>query len=618
MADPSMVLRTCSRLRREGKLDEALAMLRRGLVERALAPEDLDSVGRFIERACAVENGPKPDLRVLLLGQCTTSFLRTALIAVAFRHGVVLAVEDGGYDSVLQELARPRERPDAIVLLPWNQRLLAADARSADDRVEDELAFCRTAWAEVRRHGTRLVQVGYDFIGPGAFGYGQAASERSPVALVRRVNALVREELPDGAFFVDLEQVSGDMGRSGFYDPRGYHWTKQPFAWTGLERLAEHLWAAVRALTTGPKKVLVLDLDNTLWGGVVGEEGPMGVRLGDDPEGQAYRAMQAYCRGLCDRGVLLAVCSKNNRADALEPFERHPDMVLELGHFAAFEATWDAKSVMLRRIAEALRLSTDSFVFFDDNPAERAEVRASMPEVEVVEVPEDPAQYVRALEQGLYFEAHVTSTADAARAGQYRAENARRAVREKMESIDAYLASLEMVADVRPIDEADLPRVIQLIGKTNQWNLTTRRHTEADVRRLLTTPDSVALTLRLRDRFGDHGLVSVVIGVRDEVEASTLRLDTWLMSCRVIARTVEEHMLNRVVATSYGKGYRAIIGEFIPTGKNALVADVLQRFGFDRQGDAGNGAKVFRRSLEGFLPLPSFVSSSQVETPEEP
>ncbi|HSR96245.1 MAG TPA: HAD-IIIC family phosphatase, partial [Kofleriaceae bacterium] len=323
--------------------------------------------------------------------------------------------------------------------------------------------------------------------------------------------------------------------------------------------------------------VLVLDLDNTLWGGVVGETGPLGVALGGTADGEAFRAFQRHCRGLAQRGVLLAVASKNNPADARAPFGTHPDMVLALDDFAAFDASWDPKATALRRIADTLALGLDAFVFFDDNAAEREHIRQALPEVEVVDVPDDPAGYVRALEDGLWFEATGLTDEDRARTAHYTVERHRVELRAAAVNLDDYLTSLEMTAQLRALDETDLQRVVQLIGKTNQFNLTTRRHAEAQVRAIAGAAGSIALTVRLRDRFGDYGLVAVVLGLRD---GEALAIDTWLMSCRVIGRTLEQLVLRELVARAERLGYRRLIGEYVPTAKNALVAGLYGELGF--------------------------------------
>ncbi len=377
----------------------------------------------------------------------------------------------------------------------------------------------------------------------------------------------------------------------------------------------------------------MLDLDNTLWGGVVGETGPHGVGLGESPEGEAFRAFQKHAKELADRGVVLAVASKNNPADAREPFEINDNMHLKLDHIAAFEASWEPKGVTIARMAETLSLGLDSFVFFDDNPAEGEQVRQALPDVEVVDVPEEPAEFVRILQSGLWFETAGLTQADRERAGQYTVERQRRELQQNFASLDDYLRSLEMTAEVRPIDEAEMPRVVQLLGKTNQFNLTTRRHTAEDVARMLADPRSIGLTVRIKDKFGDYGLVAVMIGVPDEGEPvrfdgeggvvavpvsdvpdetiDAVRIDTWLMSCRVIGRTAEQFTLKQFLERAMALGYRQVVGDYIPTKKNALVADLYGRLGFQVAHAVadGDGRVRYLLDLERTEPPATFVTA---------
>jgi FkbH-like protein len=588
-------------LRAAGKTAEGLALLRQALRRGEIDADALDQVGRTLIRNRELFPKQPPPLKVLIVGQCTTTWIVPALTAVAWGRGRAVLASEGGYDNIIQDLAALTQAPDVVVLLPWHQRLLAAGDRGIAQRVDDELAFLRQAWESVKKSGSRLVQVGYDWDHAGAAGVYLSARGGS-VGAVRKLNEMVREQAPEGTYFVDLEQISGEVGRRRFYDPRSYYWTKQPFSRLGVARLSEHLWAGIRSVTTGPKKVLVLDLDNTLWGGVVGETGPLGVALGDNAEGEAFRAFQKEIAGLSKRGVVLAVCSKNNPQDAREVFEKNTDMILRLADFAAFEASWDPKPAAIERIAKTLSLGLDSFVFFDDNPAEREFVLQALPDVEVANVPPDPADYVRALHDGLWFEAAAITEADRQRAEQYRQEHERRAAEQAAGSVEAYLQSLQMIADLRDLDESDMERAVQLLGKTNQFNLTTRRHTAEIVRRMLATPKSLGVTLRLADRFGDAGLVSLVLAVGD---GDVLRLDTWLMSCRVIARTVEEFLLNHIVKHAADMGYKRLLGEFIPTAKNQLVADFYDRMGFTRHPESANGATQYSLDVAGYSVRPS-------------
>jgi FkbH-like protein len=550
----------------------------------ALLRGDLDATN--LERAArllaSVADPDSSRHEVLVLGQCTTSWVTQSLPPLLLSHGVEASAVEGQYDNVMQELmAREAagQRPRVVVLVPWKTRLLADTGVSLNDRVAEQMSFWKQCWSRCHEMGSSVVQIGYDWTRTGPLGLHLSARE-GDIAIIREMNRMLRESMPAGGYFLDLETVAGQIGRRQFYDSRQYHWTKQPFSSDGCLELGRAIASSIRAILNGPRKVLVLDLDNTVWGGVVGETGPLGVDLGDSPTGEAYRAFQSYVKQLSSRGVLLAVASKNNPDDAREPFTSNPAMQLSLDDIAAFEASWDPKEAALRRIAKALNLGTDSLVFFDDNPAEREHIRQALPEVAVPEVPDDPADYIEALERGSWFEAVGLTEEDRVRSSQYQQERKRRDLESSAGSMGEYLDSLEMVADVREISEEDMPRVVQLIGKTNQFNLTTRRHSESQVREILSMPRSLGFTIRLADRFGDHGLIAVVIGRPSDSDPMTLLIDTWLMSCRVIGRTTEEFTLQQILERSRRIGYRSVVGEYIPTRKNMLVQDLLPRLGF--------------------------------------
>jgi FkbH-like protein len=598
---------------KEGQGEKALALLKDALRRETFDAEGVERAGRMIRSHwfAQTQHVPAPP-KVLLLGQFTTSWLVTTLTGVAWGRGVKTLVTEGGYDTIIQDLSAlsPGDgSPDVVVLLPWNQRLLGGSG-SPSERIGREMEFWNQAWSLVRgRLGARLLQVGYDWVTPGALGHFQGGADSGHVGLIRAMNEALRRQLPPGAFFLDLEQVTGEMGRSSFYDPRRYYWTKQPFGERGSRALSEHLWAGIRALTTGPKKVLVLDLDNTLWGGVVGETGPLGIALGESADGEAYRAFQKYVADLAAQGVVLALASKNNFNDAIEPFEKNPEMVLKLGQIAAMEINWDPKGTTIARLAKTLNLGLDSFVFFDDNPAEREQVRQAIPEVEVVEVPADPSEYIRALEAGGWFETTGLTDADLMRSSQYAVERQRRELEQTAESLDDYLRSLEMVGEVGPIDEPELQRVVQLLAKTNQFNLTTRRHSRDEVLALLSQKNAIGLTFRLKDRFGDHGLIAVVIGVPDQDDGDqTLRIDTWLMSCRVINRTAEQFTFQVILEKARRLGYRRIVGEYIPTAKNPLVKDLYASLGFERIREGPEGSVYYEVVTDKALPPVTFVT----------
>lgn len=614
--DQRRLFKEVSQCVESGESLRALALLREAIRRGELDSDGVDKAGRRCQTL--FETAGVSTTSIALLGQCTTNWLAAAITAVAWGDGRALRVTEGQYDNVVQELLRPQPdtpTPSLVVLLPWNQRLLADDKRSPTERVADEVSFWQRVWRLIEEgSGARIVQLGYDWVTPGAMGLSLGMKANGPVQLVRAVNDRLRETLPPGNVFLDLEQVSGEMGRERFYDFRRYLWTKQPFSEEGIVRLGEHVAAAARAVINGPKKVLVLDLDNTLWGGVVGEVGADGVTIGEGPDGEAFAAFQRHIKKLSQRGVVLTVCSKNNDADAREPFEKNSRMVLALDDFAQFEATWDAKSLAIRRIASTLQLGIDSFVFVDDNPAEREQVRQAFPEIAVVDLPSDPAGYIAALERGLWFEAVDLTQEDRSRVEQYRVERRRRDAEVGFESLDDYLSSLQMIADLRPIDAVDLDRVVQLIGKTNQFNLTTRRHSPMTLRQMLDAPGTIGLTLRVEDRFGDHGLIAVLIAVADTTHADMLQVDTWLMSCRVINRTVEDFLFNALVDAASQAGVRRLRGLYVPTPKNGLVKDLYLRLGFVPCPARDPATVEYELDLESVQKAKTFVHRRQVES----
>jgi FkbH-like protein len=341
-----------------------------------------------------------------------------------------------------------------------------------------------------------------------------------------------------------------------------------------------------------------------LWGGIVGDDGMQGLALGHgSAEGEAFLAFQHYLRRLRERGILLAVCSKNDEAVARAAVAEHPEMVLRPDDFAAFVANWEDKPSNLRRIAADLRLGLDALVFFDDNPMERDLVRQTLPEVAVPEAPEEPALYARCLVDAGYFEAMGFTDEDRQRAGSYAADVQRREAAESSTDLAGYLAGLEMRLQWRPFQEADLPRIAQLVNKTNQFNLTTRRYAEAELAALAREPQVVTFAGRLADKFGESGLVTVIIGRTVPHEGgSALDIDTWLMSCRVLGRTVEAAVLGQVAALARARGCRALLGRYIPTTRNQLVADLYERMGFTREGDG------WRLYLDEAPPWPSPIA----------
>jgi FkbH-like protein len=403
--------------------------------------------------------------------------------------------------------------------------------------------------------------------------------------LLHELNRQLARAAGDRVALVDCDWLSGVAGKEAWFDARYRHLAKQAVGLGCVPLLARHTGAVLGAQLGTSRKVLVLDLDGTLWGGVLGEVGPHGITLGAGPAGEAFSDFQRYVLALRERGVVLAVSSKNDEADVRQVLTEHPDMLVRLDDVAVLLANWDDKPSSLRRIAATLGVGLDSLVFVDDNPAERAAVQELLPAVDVVPLPADPAGYVRALARYPYFEPAALTAEDAARTAQYRARAQAVEQQQTAGSLQEFLAGLDMCATVDVLGPANLTRVAQLVGKTNQFNLTTRRHSADVLAEMAVDPCTVTQVVRLRDRFADHGIVGVLLAVhRDDV----LTVDTWLLSCRVIGRTLEEEMMGELIGTAGRRGCRRIVGRYTPTAKNGQVAELYGRLGFSRTGRDGD------------------------------
>ncbi|HXS11121.1 MAG TPA: HAD-IIIC family phosphatase, partial [Acidobacteriaceae bacterium] len=351
-------------------------------------------------------------------------------------------------------------------------------------------------------------------------------------------------------------------------------------------------------------KCLVLDLDNTLWSGVIGDDGLEGIVLGQGSEiGEAHLELQRYALSLTERGIILAVCSKNDEANALAPFTSHPEMILKREHIACFVANWTDKATNLRSIAKQLNIGLDALVFVDDNPAERAIVRQEIPAVHVPELPDEPSAFVFTLAAAGYFEAlHLTGD-DRARASQYQANAERDRLKDSATDMDSYLQSLRMTLTAAPFDSLNLQRIVQLINKTNQFNLMTERLTEPEVLARMNDPRWLTLYARLTDRFGDNGLIAILMA---RVEGTDAIIETFLMSCRVLGRGVEQACLNTLAAAAQSHGAKRLIGQYRATEKNNMVRDLYPTLGFTGI-EQTEGPARFSLDLRDFTPRPVFM-----------
>jgi FkbH-like protein len=430
----------------------------------------------------------------------------------------------------------------------------------------------------------------------------------SKAAFIARLSAAFRPMADD--FGVDVLALDARVARDGiaaWHDAGLWHRAKQEVSPAAAPMYGELLVRLFGAKQGRSYKCLVMDLDNTLWGGVIGDDGLEGIILGQGSAlGEAFVAFQEYARELSRRGIILAVCSKNDEVNALEPFDKHPEMILKRGDIACFVANWSDKAANLRAIAEQLNIGLDSLVFIDDNPFERTLVRQELPMVAVPEVGDDPTTFAQTLADAGYFEGLAVTQEDRERSGQYQGNRLRDALKASATDLPSYLRSLEMQLSWRKFDEMGLSRTVQLINKTNQFNLTTRRYTEEDVLAVMRDDRAFGLQLRLIDRFGDNGIISILIGKMQNDE--DLLIDTWLMSCRVLGRQVEPTTLSVVADQARALGARRLIGEYIPTKKNGMVRDHYAKLGFIVIQEEPSGGSRAILDLTEFKPVQTFIS----------
>ena len=537
----------------------------------------------------AKTSGRRP-MKIAVLGSTTLSLLTPVLEALCFRDGLQAHCYEGLFGAYRQEILDPesgfyRFDPDITFIVPtWRDLTLPSFGTDDGARIVDRLVAEHVSLWNVLASRSRSHIVQHTFDLPGTESAGLLASRRPEGRrhIIRTLNMRLHDAALPCVSVLDTEHVLALVGHPNWHDAALWQRARQHPSATALPALAEEQMAHVRAVAGMTRKVVVCDLDNTLWGGIVGEDGLAGISIGgSSPEGEAHLELQQYLKELRSRGVLLAVASKNNADEARLPFLEHPEMLLRLEDFTAFEANWDDKVTNLRRIAETLSLGIDSFVLLDDNPLEREWVRSQLPDVAVVELGPSPATYVRDLDAGRYFDVLTVSDEDRQRAEMYRKEHQRGALRAQAGSLDEFLGGLDMQATVSPVSAQNLARVTQLVNKTNQFNVTTRRYTEAQVSAIAAIPRAWTGVFELSDRFGHHGTVGLLFCVpADAAAADTWEIDTWLLSCRVLGRTLEHFMLDRALDAARAAGVSRLVAIYRPTPKNGLVADLFDRLGF--------------------------------------
>jgi FkbH-like protein len=552
----------------------------------------VNRVDRALQRHLAdapPESFAAKPIRLAVLGSSTLTHLLPAIRVGGLRRGLPVTTYEGNYGQYLQELADAGSglfafQPSVILLALDSFHLMrgvdpAADVEASEAALREIVSHIKQCWRLARDAKITLVQqTALPLFAP-ILGNNEHRLPGSRQRLVTRLNEILRQTADEeGVDLLAIDSYAAEQGVESWHDPILWHRAKQevsPVAAPLYGDLVARLLAAQQGRSF---KCMVLDLDNTLWGGVIGDDGLEGIVLGQgDANGEAFLELHSYAIQQSHRGIILAVCSKNDEANALAPFEKHPEMMLKRSDIACFVANWDDKAKNIRRIANELNIGLDSLVFVDDNPFERNLVRAELPMVAVPELPDDPAFFARTIADAGYFEGIRITDEDRERSRQYQANVERSALQADSSDLPTYLRNLRMELICKHFDKVGLQRIVQLVNKTNQFNLTTRRYTENDILAIMSNPAAFGLQLRLTDRYGDNGIIAVVIGKK---QGKDVAIDTWLMSCRVLGRQVEEATLGLIVEAAIQLGAERIIGEYIPTAKNGMVQDHYSRLGF--------------------------------------
>ncbi len=589
-----------------------------------LARSRLDFVRtNAVDAALAAHENPqftgKP-IRLAVLSSCTVTQLLPAIRVGGLRREIGIAVHEGDFGQYWQELNETHAalyefQPNATLIAldahhlaaGVNAAMLAPDAAAALEEIQTRIVQC---WRLAKKFGPVIHQTPLP-LHHGLMGNNEHRLPGSKAGFIARLNAALRPlAAAEGVELLALDERVAQDGLAAWHDAALWHRAKQEI-FPGAAPLYGDMVARILAAAQGRSaKCLVLDLDNTIWGGVIGDDGLAGIELGQGSTmGEAFAAFQDYARELSRRGVILAVCSKNDEANALEAFEKHPEMVLRRGDIASFVANWSDKPSNIKAIAAELNIGLDSLVFVDDNPFERALVRQELPMVAVPEVGDDPVDFPRMLADAGYFESLAITEEDRERGGQYQGNRLREALRSSTTDLPSYLRGLEMRLVWRRFDAIGLSRTVQLINKTNQFNLTTRRYTEAEVQAVMEDDRAFGLQLRLTDRFGDNGIISIIIGKMQPDDE--LLIDTWLMSCRVLGRQVEPTTLNLIAEQAKALGARRLVGEYIPTKKNAMVKDHYAKLGFLVTETDETGASRAMLELDRFSPAETFIDVTE-------
>ena len=542
-----------------------------------------------LEKNCKKSTDTCTDFYSLaILGNCATQHLAKAIKGYAYEEKIALTVFDADYNQIDAQVMDNNSElyqmtPDFTLFWLCTEKLYEAFCQSTNrsDFANQIITSLEGYWNRVnQQYKTTILQFNFTQIDDRVFGnYGNKTPD-SFLFQIRKLNYLLMEKCTQykNVFIIDIDYLQQIYGEYGIKENKMYYIAKIPLSTKILPEVAKQTIDVIKAMKGKMKKCVILDLDNTLWGGVIGDDGLENIQIGELGLGHAFSEFQMWLKELQKRGIILAVCSKNEEETAKEPFLKHPEMVLHMEDIAMFVANWEDKASNIKRIQDTLNIGMDSIVFLDDNPFERNLVKSMIPDITVPNLPEDPSQYLNYVKSLNLFETAAYSETDKNRTKQYQEEMGRVNLQKQFSSYSEYLERLEMTAEAKPFDKFHFSRIAQLTQRSNQFNLRTIRYTEQEIEQLAKEKEHLTLYFTLKDKFGDYGLISVVI--MDKQPENTLFISEWVMSCRVLKRSMEEFILDEIIRTAEEHGFDKVTGEYIRTPKNNMVSELYKKMGF--------------------------------------
>ena len=561
-------------------------------------------------------------IKIALLGDSATQLLVKALKGYGYDVGYNFDIWEADYDQIEMqtydlESELYKSKSEYVILYHSTEKLLkkfykldnTAKISFADNHIGEVSNLYRTI---TNKNKCKVIYFNLVETDDSVFGNYANKTASSFLYQLRKINyeLMNLSQKYKNLFINDVASLHNTLGSSFCTDPKIYITTDLIFSIDFLPVVAKNITDIILSITGAIKKCIILDLDNTLWGGIIGDDGIENIQIGELGIGKAFTELQLWLKQLKLRGIILAVCSKNDEVIAKEPFENHPDMILKLSDIAVFVANWDNKVQNINYIQSVLNIGFDSMVFLDDNPFERNMVKTHIPNIIVPDLPEDPSEYLSYLRSCNLFETASFTLEDELRTRQYQEEAQRAIVQKQFINEDEFLSSLNMHSVVKPFDKFSIPRVSQLTQRSNQFNLRTVRYTEEEILAVADSDKYLTLDFTLEDKYGDYGLISVIILKR---QSDALFIDTWIMSCRVLKRGMEKFVLNQIVQQARQIGAGQIFGEYLPTAKNGMVKEHYHELGFTKYNGENN---LWILNLESYSEYPTFITLKKPDVKE--